>query len=527
MDSLSIKQALIVDDSKLARYLLQNMLEEQGISVKTANSAEEALALLCAQQADRFDVIFMDQKMPGMKGLQAVKAIKSDPQTAMIPVLMYTSEEGEVFAAKARTFGAVGVLPKKLKKIELKKILTELNILKQKTHQQQASSDKSNSSKVTNPINNLAANSTNNVTPITEIPKPAQPDYDGETKIEEFITPHNNQQHYNTPAFEIDSKQNSNDLNALARNAIESFENKSFRSMVKRLFSETNEAMKQSLQQELQKKHDKLNLQLEQHLEKVHLAFNAVIQSNRQRSSSNFWLRIFLLSAIILLPSAWLITQYKLSKLEKTYEVQINQRQGSQHAKFTQVTHQNNTEISNPNESELSSFSPNRKKIMIKSLEKLLNSMGQFSYQQSPFNDQQAQTLQATLAILKGMEFTGKISLTSHLAQYCLIKDNNGQWVLPDSKSNIDDCTVWPSSALEIDTMGLQQSIAFSNFLSGHSEAETAISIELNTQSFSDPLLPYPTQNSILTAGEWNAIAQQNQRIIYTIKASQNITNRN
>jgi CheY-like chemotaxis protein len=118
--------ALVVDDSKLARIVLRNMLTERGITVDTAESAEEALGYLCNF---RPDVIFMDHIMPGMDGLQAVKAIKEDPATATIPILMYTSKEGEVYMSQARALGAVGVLPKQLKPVDLELVLSRLKLL--------------------------------------------------------------------------------------------------------------------------------------------------------------------------------------------------------------------------------------------------------------------------------------------------------------------------------------------------------------------------------------------------------------
>ena len=45
-------------------------------------------------------------------GFQAVQAIKNNPQTATIPIMMYTSQQGEVYVGQARALGAVGVLPK-------------------------------------------------------------------------------------------------------------------------------------------------------------------------------------------------------------------------------------------------------------------------------------------------------------------------------------------------------------------------------------------------------------------------------
>jgi CheY-like chemotaxis protein len=61
--------------------------------------------------------------------LQAVKAIKSNPQTAMIPIMMYTSQEGELYVGQARALGAMGVLPKQVRPVDVSKVLYELHLL--------------------------------------------------------------------------------------------------------------------------------------------------------------------------------------------------------------------------------------------------------------------------------------------------------------------------------------------------------------------------------------------------------------
>ncbi|MGH8254368.1 MAG: response regulator, partial [Steroidobacteraceae bacterium] len=106
---MSAKRALIVDDSRSARTFLTRILQRYDLQVDGAGSAEEAFEYLAAEHPD---VIFMDHLMPGMDGFQALSAIKSDPRTAAIPVMMYTSQEGELYVNQARALGAVGVLPK-------------------------------------------------------------------------------------------------------------------------------------------------------------------------------------------------------------------------------------------------------------------------------------------------------------------------------------------------------------------------------------------------------------------------------
>lgn len=129
------KTALIVDDSKSARVVLKKMLETHDLNVDTAESAEDALIYLCD---NRPDVIFMDHLMPGMDGFEAVSAIKNNPNTATIPIMMYTSQEGEVYVGQARALGAVGVLPKKIEPVEVSKVLTSLRVIGAERDAQQA-----------------------------------------------------------------------------------------------------------------------------------------------------------------------------------------------------------------------------------------------------------------------------------------------------------------------------------------------------------------------------------------------------
>jgi CheY-like chemotaxis protein len=124
--SMARKRVLVVDDSKSARVILSRMLEKYDIEVDMAEAAENAIEYL---RHNRPDAIFMDHLMPGMDGLQAVQAIKSNPQTAMIPIMMYTSQEGELYVGQARALGAMGVLPKQVRPVDVSKVLYELHLL--------------------------------------------------------------------------------------------------------------------------------------------------------------------------------------------------------------------------------------------------------------------------------------------------------------------------------------------------------------------------------------------------------------
>jgi CheY-like chemotaxis protein len=122
---MTARRALVVDDSRSARAFLTRILERYELQVDAVETAEQAIDYLTRA---RPDVIFMDHLMPGMDGFQAVQAIKNNPRTATIPIMMYTSQEGELYLSQARALGAIGVLPKQIKHADVSKALEQLRL---------------------------------------------------------------------------------------------------------------------------------------------------------------------------------------------------------------------------------------------------------------------------------------------------------------------------------------------------------------------------------------------------------------
>lgn len=121
---MAIKTALVVDDSKSARFSLKKLLQQQGIKTDFAESAGDALNYLSTNTPD---IIFMDHLMPGMDGFEATKAIKANPDTRDIPIIMCTSKEGSDYGEQALAIGAHAILPKPAPSATLLAILNKLD----------------------------------------------------------------------------------------------------------------------------------------------------------------------------------------------------------------------------------------------------------------------------------------------------------------------------------------------------------------------------------------------------------------
>ena len=120
------QRALIVDDSTTAQYRLKKMLRAYDLEIDTADSGEAALRYLASNVPD---IVFMDHLMPGMDGFRALQIIKSHPETAMIPVIMYTSKSGDVYTGQARALGALDVMNKdSINATDLSKVMENLGI---------------------------------------------------------------------------------------------------------------------------------------------------------------------------------------------------------------------------------------------------------------------------------------------------------------------------------------------------------------------------------------------------------------
>ena len=99
---------LVVDDFSTMRRIIKNLLHDLGYpNVTEADDGKTALPML---QQGGFDFLISDWNMPGMSGLDLIKAVRSDAKLSKMPVLMLTAEakrEQIIEAAQAGVNGYV------------------------------------------------------------------------------------------------------------------------------------------------------------------------------------------------------------------------------------------------------------------------------------------------------------------------------------------------------------------------------------------------------------------------------------
>ena len=107
---------LIVDDERANRRLLQVLLKPKGYVTRTATDGTEALASIAA---DPPDLILLDVMMPGLDGRAVASAVKADPATSNIPIIMVTAQTDRQGRLAALDAGAEDFLSKPVDRAEL------------------------------------------------------------------------------------------------------------------------------------------------------------------------------------------------------------------------------------------------------------------------------------------------------------------------------------------------------------------------------------------------------------------------
>jgi DNA-binding response OmpR family regulator len=95
---------LVVDDEFLIADVLVDALEEEGFRVLTASNGRKALDVM---GRERPALVVTDFMMPTMNGLELARAIKSDPESVSVPVILLSGAQGAIARAHPDLFAGV------------------------------------------------------------------------------------------------------------------------------------------------------------------------------------------------------------------------------------------------------------------------------------------------------------------------------------------------------------------------------------------------------------------------------------
>ena len=117
------RRILIVDDEEGFLGLMREALEIRGFDIITASSAVEAGMEIASKKPD---AILMDIKMPGIDGFEACEAIKNNPLTKNIPIMIVSALSGDSDIKKAYKKGVVDYF---VKPVNIEKLAAKLKVV--------------------------------------------------------------------------------------------------------------------------------------------------------------------------------------------------------------------------------------------------------------------------------------------------------------------------------------------------------------------------------------------------------------
>jgi two-component system chemotaxis response regulator CheY len=120
-------QAMVVDDSRVTRLILGQILKGLGFEVTEASNGSQALQSL--REHSRCRLALVDCNMPEMDGQAVVRAARADPVCQDLCLLMVSAEEDEKQIQQCINAGANGYLRKPFTRAQIEEKLHLLGIL--------------------------------------------------------------------------------------------------------------------------------------------------------------------------------------------------------------------------------------------------------------------------------------------------------------------------------------------------------------------------------------------------------------
>ncbi|GAB4296328.1 MAG: chemotaxis response regulator CheY [Methylophaga sp.] len=115
---------LIVDDFSTMRRIIKNLLRDLGFN--NTQEADDGTTALPILQTGTIDFLITDWNMPGMQGIDLLKAVRADEKLSTLPVLMVTAETKREQIIEAAQAGVNGYIVKPFTAATLKEKIEKI-----------------------------------------------------------------------------------------------------------------------------------------------------------------------------------------------------------------------------------------------------------------------------------------------------------------------------------------------------------------------------------------------------------------
>jgi DNA-binding response OmpR family regulator len=112
-----VSYLLFVDDNEDMRHMVRDLLESSGHEIALAADGPSALEAVRSREPD---LLILDLNMPGLSGYDVCRAVKTNPGTSRVPVLMLTAQSSVEHKLEGFEAGADDYLPKPFDARELR-----------------------------------------------------------------------------------------------------------------------------------------------------------------------------------------------------------------------------------------------------------------------------------------------------------------------------------------------------------------------------------------------------------------------
>ena len=115
---------LVVDDFSTMRRIIKNLLRDLGFN--NTDEADDGTTALPKLQGGSYDLLITDWNMPGMQGIDLLRAVRADPKLSTMPVMMVTAEQKKEQIIEAAKAGVNGYIVKPFTAATLKEKLEKI-----------------------------------------------------------------------------------------------------------------------------------------------------------------------------------------------------------------------------------------------------------------------------------------------------------------------------------------------------------------------------------------------------------------